>query len=361
MEPNDPFPANEPQHESDRGHGAATDGRGVPRAWTETLASALAALEEQSTALAKVAQRIASADLERAEDLTERLTAQYNLTSGMARHLSDLNRSTGDAIQRVAEALPPDVTPLIAALGQGMVSQHDRTRDELTNQIETRVPADIVRRLGEILEVINGRHDQLAVLLAKSIATDPTPKLVEIAELMINQHRQTGSRLAELAQRIPGDATAQLTDLARRIPADPAARIEALAKVTEQISLRQADMDRRITELVDRRPPDVVAQVEELTGQVSAQLAESRSLITEHAEAAARQIEDIKRLWDTPLGVDTQRLEAGQATLAATQARDIADLRRDMTILLNALRQRDDEVTQLHRDVAWLVRRLDGA
>jgi hypothetical protein len=84
-------------------------------------------------------------------------------------------------------------------------------------------------------------------------------------------------------------------------------------------------------------------------------------MLAEQAEESKQRLDEIQELWNTPLRVDTSALEMGQTQVGAKHAQDIADLRRDLSVLLNAIRQRDDEVTQLHRDVAWLVRQLGGA
>ncbi|MDP1820080.1 MAG: hypothetical protein Q8K58_09355 [Acidimicrobiales bacterium] len=318
--------------------------RTVAPAVREGLANALGAMEDQTLAVQELVRELARAEASRAADLGERLTAQYNLTSGMARHLTGLHTATGEQLEKLAGAIPPDVTALVQALGRMLTEELERTR----TQFEATNP-DLLRRLGEVVEVTNARHDELAVLLAKSIATDPTPKLVEIAELMINQHRQMGSRLSDLAGRLPPDPTAHIQMLIDQLPPDPQPQLTELARVAERLSVRQTDADQRL------------AAVAQHTERLSVAMEEVRSVLRDLAASSTRQVEEVRELWGTPLKVDTSELEAGQARVGAAHADDIAELRRDMGVLLQALRQRDDDLTQLHRDVAWLVRQLEGA
>ena len=333
----------------------------LPEGRQDNLRTALAAMEDQTLTVKAILRELAKAEADRAAVLEERLTAQYNLTSGLARHLTSLHQTAGDQLDKAVEYLPPDVPPLIGALAQRIAKQHDQTRADLTAQIAAHTPEEVLRRLTEVVEVINGRHDELAVLLAKSIATDPLPKLVELGELMINQHRQLASRIADLAERVPADPTEQLVELAKKLPTDPTEQIAELTRLVERISVQQHDTDQRIAEMTGQLPPDAAPQITDLTARLGRHLEETRALLSEQAEQSTQRLEDIQELWNTPLRVDTSTLEVGQTQVAAKHAQDIADLRRDLSVLLNAIRQRDDEVTQLHRDVAWLVRQLGGA
>ena len=194
-----------------------------------------------------------------------------------------------------------------------------REIDELREQLEGAF-AESFDRLGRLEAEAEAARSQLTQALQQA---DDTAALVE----------QVRGSMATL-----GTLTSRSVDRIEQV--DAAVRSVAERPVSEPFAVDLAPLDQRIDRLV--------TELGQRLAEDQARIQDSLAAITKELAASAR----------SPVTVDTSALEDATRRGALHNAADIANLRRDVEVLAEAVRGQDKGIGEVRTTLEWIKERL---